>query len=54
MARLTMDSRVPLARGLSHVYLEGEVEAIGLAGTRGGPRPCMAIWPFSHVSSATS
>lgn len=53
MAWLTMDSKVPLARGLSHVvYLEGAEltvdltaapapEKMGLAGTRGGPKPCM-------------
>ncbi|PON57734.1 hypothetical protein TorRG33x02_293220 [Trema orientale] len=49
VAWLTMDSRVPPARGFSGAQL---VKA--LFGTRGGPKPCMAIWPFSHVSSATS
>lgn len=46
VAWLTMDSRVPVARGLSQ---DGGLEA-----KRGRPKPCMATWPFSHVSSATS
>ncbi|PON61169.1 hypothetical protein PanWU01x14_147590, partial [Parasponia andersonii] len=49
VAWLTMDSRVPPARGFSGAQLVN-----ALFGTRGGPKPCMAIWPFSHVSSATS
>ena len=53
-AWLTMDSKVPPARGLSHVYLAGEVVRGGLLDTRGRPKPCMANCPFSHVSSATS
>lgn len=64
MAWLTIDSSVPPARGFSQ-YLQGwefvvvvVVEVVvlvkGLFGTRGGPKPCMAICPFSHVSSATS
>ena len=39
-----MDSKVPLARGFSQALnLEAEeVEGMGLTGTRGGPKGCMA------------
>lgn len=54
VAWFTIDSNVPPPRGFSHWYLFTAAEPTGFAGTRGGPRPCMASWPFSHVSSATS
>jgi hypothetical protein len=56
VAWFTMDSKVPPARGFSQVvYLEAEVVQVAdFTGTRGGPKPCIVTWPFSHVSSATS
>ena len=56
VAWFTIDSKVPLARGLSQVlYLVREVvEGMGLTGPRGGSKQCMASWPFSHVSSTSS
>ena len=56
MAWFTIDSKVPLARGLSQVlYLVREgVEGMGLTVVEGKKSGRSAGRPFFHVSSATS
>jgi hypothetical protein len=31
---------------------DAAVQMVDFTGTLGGPKPCIASWPFSHVSSS--